>query len=139
MTTPPDQLIPVALDVTDTARDAAVVDETVERHGRFLIVEPSAFRTGLFGKDAAYLSSPMPEYAETVGPTRAYVQTGGGSQPGDPVKAARAILTAMSSAKPPLRLVLGGDAIDRIRQRLGHLQDELTEWEELGRDTALDE
>jgi hypothetical protein len=73
----------------------------------------------------AYLSSPMPEYAETVGPTRAYVQTGGGSQPGDPVKAARAIL--------------GGDAIDRIRQRLGHLQDELTEWEELGRDTALDE
>jgi hypothetical protein len=81
----------------------------------------------------------MPEYAETVGPTRAYVQTGGGSQPGDPVKAARAILTAMSSPKPPLRLVLGGDAIDRIRQRLGHLQDELTEWEELGRDTALDE
>lgn len=106
---------------------------------RFLIVEPGAFRTGLFGKDAAYLSSPMPGYAETVGPTRAYVQTGGGSQPGDPVKAARAILTAMSSAKPPLRLVLGGDAIDRIRQRLGHLQDELTEWEELGRDTALDE
>ncbi|HET6186918.1 MAG TPA: hypothetical protein VFE59_07960 [Trebonia sp.] len=45
----------------------------------------------------------------------------------------------MSSAKPPLRLVLGGDAIDRIRQRLGHLQDELTEWEELGRDTALGE
>ena len=170
--TPPDQLIPVALDVTDTARDAAVVGETVFSsvggqftapgfgaycatkfalegltqtlseevpHVRFLIVEPGAFRTGLFGKDAAYLSSPMPEYAETVGPTRAYVQTGGGSQPGNPVKAARAILTAMSSAKPPLRLVLGGDAIDRIRQRLGHLQDELTEWEELGRDTALDE
>jgi NAD(P)-dependent dehydrogenase (short-subunit alcohol dehydrogenase family) len=48
---------------------------------RFLIVEPGAFRTGLFGKDAAYLSSPMPEYAETVGPIRAYVETGGGSQP----------------------------------------------------------
>ena len=108
-------------------------------HVRFLIVEPGAFRTGLFGKDAAYLSSPMPEYAETVGPTRAYVQTGGGSQPGDPAKAARAILTAMSSAEPPLRLVLGGDAIDRIRQRLGHLQEELTEWEELGRDTVLGE
>ena len=112
------------------------LEETTEAETRYL---PGAFRTGLFGKDAAYLSSPMPEYAETVGPTRAYVQTGGGSQPGDPVKAARAILTAMSSAKPPLRLVLGGDAIDRIRQRLGHLQDELTEWEELGRDTALDE
>ena len=136
MTTPPDQLIPVALDVTCSTTQT--LSEEVP-HVRFLIVEPGAFRTGLFGKDAAYLSSPMPEYAETVGPTRAYVQTGGGSQPGDPVKAARAILTAMSSAKPPLRLVLGGDAIDSIRQRLGHLQDELTEWEELGRDTALDE
>ena len=93
----------------------------------------------MFGKDAAYFSSPPPEYAGTVGPTRSYVEIGGGSQPGDPAKAARAILTAMASTNPPLRLVLGGDAIDRIRQRLGNLQDELTEWEELGRETALDE
>jgi hypothetical protein len=93
----------------------------------------------LFDKDTAYFSSPLPEYAGTVGPTRAYVETGGGSQPGDPAKAARAILAAMSSAKPPLRLVLGGDAIDRIRQRLGDLQDELSEWEELGRATSIDE
>ena len=53
------------------------------RSVRFLIVEPGAFRTGLFGKGAAYFSSPMPEYAGTVGPTRGYVETGGGSQPGD--------------------------------------------------------
>jgi hypothetical protein len=45
----------------------------------------------------------------------------------------------MSSAKPPLRLVLGGDAVGRIRQRLGDLQDELSEWEELGRATSIDE
>jgi hypothetical protein len=50
-----------------------------------------------------------------------------------------AILTAMSSAKPPLRLVLGGNAIDRIRQRLSDLQNELTEWEGLERSTAIDE
>ena len=74
-----------------------------------------------------------------MGPTRSYVETGGGSQPGDPAKAARAILAAMSSVKPPLRLVFGGDAVDRIRQRLGDLQDELSEWEELGRATSIDE
>src|SRR5436190_11084542 len=81
---------------------------------RFLIVEPGAFRTGLFNRDAAYLSEPMPEYAATVGPTREYVRTGGGSQPGDPAKAALAILAALDAPDPPLRLVLGGDAIDNI-------------------------
>jgi len=45
----------------------------------------------------------------------------------------------MASARPPLRLVLGGDAIDRIRERLGDLQDELAEWEEFGRATSIDE
>ena len=105
----------------------------------FLIVEPGAFRTGLVGQDAAYFSAPMSEYAETAGPTRAYVETGGGSQAGDPAKAARAIIAVMSSAKPPLRLVLGGDAIDNIRERLAGLQDELTQWEDLGRATSLDE
>ena len=39
-----------------------------------LIVEPGAFRTGLFRPEAAYESAPMPEYAETVGPTRAYLR-----------------------------------------------------------------
>lgn len=115
------------------------LSQEVSPNIRFLIVEPGAFRTGLFGKDAAYFSPPMPEYAETVGATRTYVETGGGSQPGDPAKAARAILTAIASDKPPLRLVLGGDAIDSIRQRLGELQNELADWEELGRATSIDE
>src|SRR3954447_19926882 len=86
---------------------------------RFLIVEPGAFRTGLFNPDAAYLSEPRPEYAATVGPTRDYVTSGDGSQPGDPAKAARAILAALDSPTPtpPLRLVLGTDAIDGVRER----------------------
>jgi NAD(P)-dependent dehydrogenase (short-subunit alcohol dehydrogenase family) len=104
---------------------------------RFLIVEPGAFRTGLFDRDAAYLSEPMREYTAAVGPTREYVRTGGGSQAGDPAKAAQAILTALASPDPPLRLVLGGDAIDSIRARLESLSEELATWEALGRDTAL--
>jgi len=38
----------------------------------------------------------------------------------------------------PLRLVLGGDAIDNIRRRLESLTAELAQWEAVGRDTALD-
>ena len=106
---------------------------------RFLIVEPGAFRTNLFDPNAAYQSVEMPEYAQTVGVTREYLRTGGGSQAGDPAKAALAILAAVNANEPPLRLPLGADAIEGIGHRLQHLQTELAAWERLGRDTAFDE
>lgn len=104
----------------------------------FLIVAPGAFRTGLFNPGAAYVSAPLPEHAATVGPTRDYLRSGDGTQPGDPAKAARAIMAALEAPDPPLRLVLGGDAIDRIRDRLESVVAELSQWEAAGRDTALD-
>jgi NAD(P)-dependent dehydrogenase (short-subunit alcohol dehydrogenase family) len=106
---------------------------------RTLIVEPGAFRTGLFRPGAAYESEAMPEYGDTVGPTRAYVRDNDGLQPGDPVKAARAILTALDSDEPPLRLVLGPDAMDNIERRLKTLTDELAAWRAVGEATAVDE
>jgi NAD(P)-dependent dehydrogenase (short-subunit alcohol dehydrogenase family) len=102
-----------------------------------LIVEPGAFRTGLFRPGAAYFSDEMPEYAETAGPTRAYVRDGHREQPGDPVKAAAAIITALDADEPPLRLVLGEDAIGNIRSRLASVSDELDAWEQVGAATAL--
>jgi NAD(P)-dependent dehydrogenase (short-subunit alcohol dehydrogenase family) len=38
----PDQLFPVVLDVTDTERDAEVVGETVQRHGRLDVLVNNA-------------------------------------------------------------------------------------------------
>jgi NAD(P)-dependent dehydrogenase (short-subunit alcohol dehydrogenase family) len=104
-----------------------------------MIVEPGAFRTGLFRSDAAYESAEMPEYAETVGPTREYVRTNHGAQPGDPVKAAQAIITALDADDPPLRLVLGADAIGNIERRLEAVGDELDAWRSLGESTAFDD
>jgi NAD(P)-dependent dehydrogenase (short-subunit alcohol dehydrogenase family) len=106
---------------------------------RTLIVEPGAFRTGLFRPGAAYESSEMEEYAEIAGPTRAYVREDHLKQPGDPDLAARAILTALDAEEPPLRLVLGADAIGNIRDRLDRLSSELGEWEEVGRATAIED
>jgi NAD(P)-dependent dehydrogenase (short-subunit alcohol dehydrogenase family) len=114
------------------------LQEEVEAFGiRTLIVEPGAFRTGLFRRGAAYESAEMPEYADVVGPTRAYVREGDGQQPGDPVKAAEAIVAALDADDPPLRLVLGADAIGNIRRRLESLTAELTRWEDVGAATAL--
>lgn len=84
---------------------------------RVLIVEPGAFRTGLFG--AAFRSTPaLAAYAPSVGPTRAFVAGAHGEQAGDPVKAARAIADAVAAGAPTLRLPLGPDAISGIRQKL---------------------
>jgi hypothetical protein len=92
----------------------------------------------LFGAGAPVESMPMPEYAETVGPTREYVATNHGEQPGDPRKAAAAIATALDADKTPLRLVLGEDAIANIRARLDRVADELSRWEEVARATAIE-
>jgi NAD(P)-dependent dehydrogenase (short-subunit alcohol dehydrogenase family) len=104
-----------------------------------LIVEPGAFRTGLFRPGAAYMSAAMDEYAETVGPTREYVRNDHLKQPGDPAKAADAILTALDAEAPPLRLTLGPDAIANIRDRLERVSDELAQWESVGRATAIED
>ncbi|HEY0345344.1 MAG TPA: SDR family NAD(P)-dependent oxidoreductase [Solirubrobacteraceae bacterium] len=113
-------------------------DEVAEFGVRTLIVEPGAFRTGLFRPGAAYESAEMPEYESVVGPTRAYVRGNDGEQPGDPAKAAAAILTALDAPQPPLRLVLGADAIANVRRRLDGLVEELSAWEDVGRATAID-
>jgi hypothetical protein len=72
-----------------------------------------------------------------VGPTRAYVRENDGEQPGDPARAAAAILEALDAPRPPLRLVLGADAIANIRRRLDGLVDELSVWEHVGAATSF--
>lgn len=76
-----------------------------------LVVEPGTFRTGLFR--ARSTSEETGPYAETVGPTRRMTESNDGTAPGDPDKAAAAILTALNAEHTPLRLPLGG----RRRQR----------------------
>ena len=87
---------------------------------RVLIVEPGAFRTALFGP--AFRTMPaMEAYASTVGPTRAYASQSAGSQPGDPAKAAKAIVDAVFAGAPHLRLPLGADAVKSIREKLARV------------------
>jgi len=101
-----------------------------------LIVEPGAFRTELAGSGSVE-SAEIADYAATVGPTRKMNRNFDGNQPGDPAKAAAAILTALGADRPPLRLALGDDAVDAIREHLHSVVDELSAWEPVSRDTKL--
>jgi NAD(P)-dependent dehydrogenase (short-subunit alcohol dehydrogenase family) len=109
---------------------------------RVLIVEPGAFRTE-FGGHRMHRSAPIAAYDGTVGPTRAAVDGMDGTQPGDPRKAAEAILRVLDERvlderQPPLRLALGGDAVDAIRAHHELLRADLVRWEKLSRATDLD-
>jgi NAD(P)-dependent dehydrogenase (short-subunit alcohol dehydrogenase family) len=104
---------------------------------RVLIVEPGAFRTE-FGGSRMQRSAVIDAYAESVGPTRAAVDGMDGTQPGDPRRAAQAILTALDHPEPPLRLALGGDAVDAIAAHQEQLRADLTGWEKLSRSTDLE-
>jgi NAD(P)-dependent dehydrogenase (short-subunit alcohol dehydrogenase family) len=87
---------------------------------RVLIVEPGAFRTKLFG--GAFRTMPASAaYAESVGPTRGYVEQEAGKQAGDPDKAARAIVDAVAAGAPQLRLPLGADAVHLMRGKLAQM------------------
>lgn len=99
-----------------------------------LIVEPGAFRTGFSGGGLVQ-SEPIAAYAETVGPTREMITGIDGTQPGDPARAAAAILTALVADQPPLRLPLGSDAVDGILSHLDTIRDDLRTWADLSRGT----
>jgi NAD(P)-dependent dehydrogenase (short-subunit alcohol dehydrogenase family) len=113
----------------------ALADEVSPLGIKVLIVEPGAFRTGLFGSASA--SEPMPDYAGTVGRTRQMIEESAGTQPGDPAKAATAILTALDSDSTPLRLPLGDDAVDAILSHLDRTAADIRSWEKLARDTRI--
>lgn len=60
---------------------------------------------------------------------------GHGQQQGDPARASRAIIAALESDRPPLHLVLGGDALDLVRAKIEDLKRDLDTWERLTRST----
>lgn len=105
---------------------------------RVVIVEPGAFRTSFNGSGALQISEAIPDYDGLIGPVRSGMAEDDGTQPGDPAKAAAAILQAIDSPDPPLRLALGNDAVDSISNALDEAKAELAAWENIGRATAFD-
>jgi NAD(P)-dependent dehydrogenase (short-subunit alcohol dehydrogenase family) len=99
---------------------------------KVMIVEPGAFRTGFAGGALAQTAQ-LDAYADSVGAFRSDLPASDGKQPGDPAKAAAAILTALADENTPLRLPLGNDAFDYIQQHVVAEQKELAAWEQVGR------
>jgi NAD(P)-dependent dehydrogenase (short-subunit alcohol dehydrogenase family) len=114
----------------------ALAAEVAPFGARVLIVEPGAFRTE-FGGARMHRSARIDAYEVSTGSTRAYVDTMDGTQTGDPVKAARAILQLLQRPDPPLRIALGNDAVDSIRAARRQRDTDLDRWEPLSRSMNL--
>ena len=74
-------------------------------------------------------------YNETSGKFRQFLDSIEGSQPGDPKKAAEAMIQVVESEQPPLRFVLGKYAYSKFREKIKSLTTELDTWEAIGANT----
>ena len=102
------------------------------------IVAPGAFRTEFAGAANMRPERRIDAYRPVVDPVEAYLYGGDGKQPGDPAKAAAAMIAAVESDDPPLHLMLGQDAIGLWRQKQADFSAELERWRAVGEATAFD-
>ena len=89
--------------------------ETAPLGIKVTIVEPGGFRTDFAGS-STNLNEGRPEYATTVGAAARFQRVYNGKQPGDPAKAAVVIIQVATMDQPPLRLLLGSDAVRVVEQ-----------------------
>jgi len=97
---------------------------------KITIVEPGGFRTEFAGSSTE-LREGRSEYAATVGATVRFQRNYDGKQPGDPAKAAAAVLHIASLPEPPLRLLLGSDAYNAAENHALQILASDREWKDL--------
>ena len=105
------------------------------------MVEPGPFRTDFAGRSTGQSATIIDDYADTAGERRKKTFARSGRQVGDPVRAAEAIISAVTAANPPRHLLLGKPALDLARQKLDALRADFDAWESvtLGADFPVSE
>ena len=113
------------------------LSKEVEPYGiKVTIVEPGMFRTEIINRSLIVGENPMVEtYPSTF---IDWLREMDGKQPGDPRKAAQAMIKAVESENPPMRLPLGEDAILAIEAELENVRKDIAPWREIGIKTAFD-
>ncbi len=94
------------------------------------IICPSGFRTDWAGRSAKNAAFEIEDYAPSAHQNKAAIRGYSGNQPGDPVRAAKAIVKAVETEHPPLRLLLGVAALNNARKKLVELKTDYDAWEE---------
>jgi NAD(P)-dependent dehydrogenase (short-subunit alcohol dehydrogenase family) len=99
---------------------------------RVLLVEPGPFRTDWAGRSLKQSSNFIGDYEETAGRRRRNISGYSGTQPGDPARAAEAVIKVLDSPTPPAHLVLGREGIDNVERQLRSILHEIDLWRQTG-------
>ena len=95
---------------------------------KVVLVQPSGFRTDWAGRSANDAPNTIADYAETAGTNQANIRGYSGNQPGDPVRAAKAIVQAVESDEPPFYFLLGRAALKNARLKFDALKADFDKW-----------
>jgi NADP-dependent 3-hydroxy acid dehydrogenase YdfG len=98
---------------------------------RVTIIEPGPFRTDFLGRSGVVAKARIADYDSTAGNMRKYFAENDGKQRGDPVRAVHAMMQIVESPAPPLRLLLGASALQRMGAKLANWEKEIAAWEKV--------
>ena len=98
-------------------------------------IAPGSFRTDWAGRSMQRSARSIADYDALFDPVRKAREDKSGKQPGDPARAARAILAVIEADAPPTHLLLGSDALQLVRGKLADLGRDLDAWEEVSAST----
>lgn len=116
----------------------ALAQEIAPLGVKLTIVQPGAFRTSFNGASLVKSESAISEYGDTVAGFHQWLKEVHGEQPGDPSKAAQAMIKVVESQNPPLRLPLGADAVEGIEAKLQAVRADIDAWREVAINTAYE-
>ncbi|RXF67931.1 oxidoreductase [Hansschlegelia zhihuaiae] len=100
-------------------------------------VAPGQFRTDWAGRSMQRTARSISDYDSVMDPLRTARQAKSGNQPGDPTKAAQALLRLVDADKPPVRLFLGADALGLVERKLDQMAAEIAAWKDLSLSTSF--
>lgn len=109
----------------------ALAQEVAPLGIKVLLVEPGPFRTDWAGRSANEAPHAIADYQDTAIARAAHLRKVSGQQPGDPVRAAMAIVKAVEAERPPLRLLLGKAALNFAQTKLNALTTDFEAWAEV--------
>ncbi|ASU36213.1 oxidoreductase [Mucilaginibacter xinganensis] len=95
---------------------------------RVTVICPSGFRTDWAGRSANNSKIIIDDYKATAAANKDNIRGYSGKQPGDPERAAKAIVKAVESKNPPLHLLLGKAALKGARNKLEVLKKDFDAW-----------